>query len=206
MYGYTFSFFPTLVYFCYFNSLFSFYILWPLQLEFVRDSFNIQPFITRSSIGFVWRCYLFNTLESILMFCVRWCCSVIQSRPTLCNPMDCSTSGFPVHHQLPELILKLMSIELVMPSNHRVRCRPLLLLPSDIPSITVFSHESVLHIRWPKNWGFSFNISPFNEYSELVSFRMDWLDLLAVQGTLKSLFQHHSSKASVLPCSAFFGA
>ena len=104
MYGYTFSFFPTLVYFCFFNSLFSFYILWPIQLEFVRESFNIQPFITHSSIGFVWRCYLFNNLESILMFCVRWCCcSVPQSRPTLCNPMDRSTPRFPVLHHLPEL-------------------------------------------------------------------------------------------------------
>ena len=92
----------------------------------------------------------------------------------------------------------------VMPSNHRVRCRPLLLLPSDFPSITVFSHESVLHIRWPKNWGFSFNISPSNEYWGLISIRIDWLDVLAVQRTPKSLLQHHSSKVSILQCSAFF--
>ena len=99
---------------------------------------------------------------------------------------------------------KLMSIESVMPSNHLILCCPLLLSPSIFPSIRIFSNESVLHIRWPKNWSFSFNISPTNEYSGLISFRMDWLDLLAVQGTLKSLLQHHSSKASILPCSAFF--
>ena len=97
-----------------------------------------------------------------------------------------------------------MSIESVMPSNHLILCHPLLLLPSIFPSIRVFSNESALHIRWPKNWSFSFNISPSNEYSGLISFRMDWLDLLAVQGTLKSLLQHHSSKASILRCAAFF--
>ena len=90
-----------------------------------------------------------------------------------------------------------------MPSNHLILCRPLLLLPSIFPSIRVFSNESVLHIRWPKYWSFSFNISPSNEYSGLISFRMDWLDLLAVQGTLKSLLQHHSSKSSILRLSAF---
>ena len=98
---------------------------------------------------------------------------------------------------------KLMSMESVMPSNHLI-CHPLLLLPSIFPSIRVFSNESVLHIRWPKYWSFSFSISPSNEYSGLISFRMDWLDLLAVQGTLNSLLQHHSSKASILWCSAFF--
>ena len=97
-----------------------------------------------------------------------------------------------------------MSIELVMPSNHLILCHPFLLLPSIFPSIRVFSNESVLHIRWPKYWSFSFSISPSNEYSGLISFRMDWLDLLAVQGTLKSLLQHYSSKASILQCSAFF--
>ena len=101
-------------------------------------------------------------------------------------------------------LLRLMSIELVMPSNHLILCHPLLLLPSILPSIRVFSSESVLHIRWPKYWSFSFSISPSDEYSGLISFRMDWLDLLAVQGTLKSLFQHSSSKASVLRHSAFF--
>ena len=97
-----------------------------------------------------------------------------------------------------------MSIELMIPSNHLVLCRSLLLPPSIFPSIRVFSNESVLHIRWPKNWSFSFSISPSNEYSGLISFRMDWLALLAVQGTLKSLLQHHSSKASILWHSAFF--
>ena len=117
--------------------------------------------------------------------------------------MDRSTPG------LPSIInsrssLKLISIESVMPSNHLIFCRPLLLPPSIFPSIRVFSKESALHLRWPKYWSYSFNISPSNEYSGLISFRMTWLDLLAVQGTLKSLLQHHSSKASVLPCSAFF--
>ena len=97
-----------------------------------------------------------------------------------------------------------MSIKSVMPSNNLILCHPLLLLPSTFPSIRVFSNESVLHIRWLKYWIFSFSISPSNEYSGLISFRIDWLDLLAVQGTLKSLLQHHSSKASILQCSAFF--
>ena len=97
-----------------------------------------------------------------------------------------------------------MSIVSVMPSNHLILFRPLLLLPSIFPSIRVISNESVLHIRWPKYWSFSFSISPSHEYLGLISFRMDWLDLLAVQGTLKSLLQHHSSKASILRCSAFF--
>ena len=101
-------------------------------------------------------------------------------------------------------LLKLMSIESVVPSNRLILCCPLLLLPSMFPSIRDFSKESVLPIRWPKYWSFSFSISPYNEYSGLISFRMDWLDLLAVQGTLKSLLQHHSSKASILWCSAFF--
>ena len=97
-----------------------------------------------------------------------------------------------------------MSIEVVMPSNHFILCRPLLLLPSIFPNIRVFSNESALHIRWPKYWSFSFSISPSNEHSGLISFRMDWLDLLAVQWTLKSLLQHNNSKASILRCSAFF--
>ena len=100
-------------------------------------------------------------------------------------------------------LLKIMSIKSVMPSNHLILCRPLPLLPSILPSIRVFSNESALHIKWPKYWSFSFNISPSNEYSELTSFRIDWFDLLAVQGTLKSLLQHHSSKASILRHSAF---
>jgi len=101
-------------------------------------------------------------------------------------------------------LLKFMSIELVMSSNHLILCPPLLLLPSIFLSIRIFSNKSVLHIRWPKYWSFCFSISPSNEYSGLISFRMDWLDLLAVQGTLKSLLQHHSSKASIPRCSAFF--
>ena len=101
-------------------------------------------------------------------------------------------------------LFKLMSIESVMPSNHLIRCHPLLLPPSIFPSLRIFSNESVLPVRWPKYWSFSFSISPSNEYSGLISFRMDWLDLLFVQGTLKSLLQHHSSKASILWCSAFF--
>ena len=104
----------------------------------------------------------------------------------------------------PRVYSKLMSIESVMSSNHLILCCPLLLLPSIFPSIRVFSNESVVHIRWPKYWSFSFSISPSNENSGLTSFRMDWLDLLAVQGTLQSLLQHHSSKASILWCSAFF--
>ena len=129
--------------------------------------------------------------------------SVAQSCLTLCNPMDWSTPGLPVitNSQRP---LKLMSIESVMPSNHLILCRPLLLLPSILPSIGVFSNESVLHIRWPKYWSFSFSISPSDVYSGLISFTMGWLDLLAIQVTLKSLLQHHSSKALVLQCSAFF--
>ena len=115
--------------------------------------------------------------------------------------MYCSMLGFPVHHQLH--MLKLMCMEPVMPSNHLILCRPILLL-SIFPNIRVFSNKSALRIRWPKYWSFSFNISPSNEYSGLISFRMDWLDILAVQGTLKSLLQHHSLKASILQHSAFF--
>ena len=118
--------------------------------------------------------------------------------------MDCSTPGFPVLHHLPRSLPKFMSIESVMSSNHLILCCPLFFLPSIFPSIRVFSNESVLHIRWPKYWNFSFSISLSNEHPGLISFRMDWLDLLAVQGTLKSLLQHHSSKASILQCLAFF--
>ena len=124
------------------------------------------------------------------------------SCPTLCNPMDCRTSGLPVHCSWS--LLKFMPIELVMPYNHLILCCPLLLLPSVPPSIRVFSNESTLHIRWSKYWSFSFNLSPSNEPPGLISFRLGWLDLPAVQGTLKSLLQHHSAKASILRCSAFF--
>ena len=105
---------------------------------------------------------------------------------------------------ISQSLLKLMSIESVMPSNHLIFCRPLFLLPSIFPSIRDFSNESVLHIRWPKYWSFSFGIHPSNEFSGLISFRIDWFDLLAIQGTLKSLLQHYSSKASILQCSTFF--
>ena len=129
--------------------------------------------------------------------------SVAQSRVTLCDPMNCSTPGLPVHHHLPEFT-QLTSIESVMPSSHLILCCPLLLLPPILPSIRVFSSESTLHMRWPEYWSFSFSIIPSKEHPGLISFRMDWLDLLAVQGTLKSLLQHHSSKASILRHSAFF--
>ena len=129
--------------------------------------------------------------------------SVTQSCLTLCDPINHSTPGFPVHHQLPEFtqthIHKLMT-----PSSHLILCRPLFFLPPIPPSIRVFSNESPLHMRWPKYWSFSFSIIPSKEIPGLISFRMDCLDLLAVQGTHKSLFQHHSSKASILWPSAFF--
>ena len=143
------------------------------------------------------------SLESI---CIDLMFSSVQFNRSFvsdCDPMDCNTSGLPSitnSRSLP----KLMSIELVMPSNHLILCHLLLLQPSIFPSIRVFSNESALRIRWPKYWIFSFNISPSNEHPGLISFRMDWLDLLAVQGTLKSLLQHHSSKASILLSSAFF--
>ena len=117
--------------------------------------------------------------------------------------MDCNTPSFPAHHQLLELT-QIMSIELVMPSNHLILCCPLLLLPSNFPSTRNFSNESVLCISLSKYWSLSFSISHSNEYSELISFRIDWFDLLSVQDTLKRLLQHHNSKASILQCSAFF--
>ena len=135
------------------------------------------------------------TSSSILQFS-----SVFQLCPTLCNPIDikaCQASRSITNSQS---LLKLMSIKSVMPSNHLILCRPLLPLTSVFPSIRVFSNESVLCVRWPKYWSFSFSISPSDEYS----FKIDWFYLLAFQGTLKSLFQHHSSKSSILPHSAFF--
>ena len=129
--------------------------------------------------------------------------SVTQLCATTCNPMDCSTPGFPVHHQLPKFAQTHVHHvgDAIQPF---ILCCPLLFLPSVFPSIRVFSNESGVHIRWPKYWSFSFNISPSNEYSGLISFRIDWFDLLAVQGTLRSLLQHHSSKASILQQSVFF--
>ena len=141
-------------------------------------------------------------------FSSNWTCSaqfssVIRSCLTLCDPMNRSMPGLPVYHQCWSL-LKLMCIKSVMPSSHLILWRPLLLLPSIPPSIRVFSNESTLRMKWPKYWSFSFSISPSNEHPGLIPFRMDWLDLLAVQGTLKSLLQHHGSKASILRRSAFF--
>ena len=129
--------------------------------------------------------------------------SFTQSCPALCDPMNCSTPGLPVHPNSQSL-LKFMPIESVMPSSHLILCHPLLLLPPVPPNIRVFSNESTLCMRWPKYWSFSFNISPSHEHPGLISFRMDWLDLFGVWGTLKSLLQHHSSKASILWHSAFF--
>ena len=152
-------------------------------------------------------CFLFFLFKVIVVsiFFFFWSSSlqfssVAQSCPTLCNPIDCSTSCLPVHHQHPEFTQTQVHWvgDAIQPSH------PLLLPPLIFPSIRVFSNESVLHIRWPKFWSFSFSISPSNEYSGLISFTMDWLDLLTVQRTLKSLLQHHSSKATILRCSAFF--
>ena len=148
------------------------------------------------------------------MFCVRksysWLLMSLQfSSVQLLSGVSLFATPWTAAHQASlsitnsQSFLKLMSIKLVMPSNHLVLCHPLLLLPSNFPSIRVFSKESVLRIRWPKDWSFNFSISPSNEYSGLISFRMDWLDLLAVQGTLKSLLQHRSSKASIHWRSAF---
>ena len=135
---------------------------------------------------------------------MNWYLSVqLLSHVRLYDLVDCRTPGLPVHHQFPGFT-QTMSIESVMPCNHLILCHPLLLPPSVFPSIRVFSNESVLCIRWPEYWSFSFSISTSNEYSGLISFRMDWLGLLAVHGAVKSLLQHHSSKASILRRSAFF--
>ena len=141
---------------------------------------------------------LFNLQDSNVSYC---CCSVAQSCPSLWLH-GLLQASLPCPSPSPGVLLKLMSIESVMPSYHLILCRPLL-LPSIFPRIRVFSNESALCIRWPKYWSFSFSISPSSEYSGLIFFRIDWFDLLAIQGTLKSLLQHHSSKASILQCSAF---
>ena len=124
-------------------------------------------------------------------------CSVTQSYLTLCDPRTAAHQAS-LSFTISRRLLRLMSVESVMPSNHLIFCHPLLLLPSIFPSIRIFSNESALHIRWPKYWSFSFSISPSSEYSGVISFRIDWFDFFAVQGTLKSLLQHHSSKASAL--------
>ena len=138
-------------------------------------------------------------IDSFLFLLVQFN-SVAQSCLTLCDPMNRSTPGLPVHHQLPEFTDSTDA----MPSSHLILCRPLLLLPLIPPSIKVFSSESTLRMRWPTYWSFSFSIIPSKEHPGLTSFRMDWLDLLALQGTLKNVLQHHSSKASILQRSAFF--
>ena len=139
----------------------------------------------------------------IYMYTYVYISSVAQSCPTLCDPMNCSMPGLPVHHQLQDFTQT--HVHWVSdPSNYLILCHPLLLLHPIPPSIRVFSNDSTLRMRWPRYWSFSFCTSPSNEHSGLISFRMDWLDLLAVQGTLKSLLQHHSPKASILQHSAFF--
>ena len=143
-------------------------------------------------------CYVFHNTV-----CCCCCCSPAKLCSTPCNPENCSAPGSSVLHDLLSF-LKLMSIESMMPSNHPILCCPVLHLPSIFPSIMVFSNESDLCSRWPKYWSFSFSISDSNEYSGLISFRIDWLDLLLVQGTLKGLLQHHSLKASILWHSVFF--
>ena len=147
----------------------------------------------------MWFMYQFSSFQSFSS--VRFS-SVAQSCPTLCDPMNRSTQAS-LSITNSQGLLKLMSVESVMPSIHLILCCPLLLLPPIPPSIRVFSNESTLRMRWPKYWSFSFSLSPSNEYPGLISFWMDWLDLLAVQGTLKSLLQHHSSKASIFRSSAF---
>ena len=146
--------------------------------------------IIMHSWGFMihWKILSVQSLSCVWLFAIPWT-TALQASLSITNSRS---------------LLTIMSIESVMPSNHLILCHPLLLLPSIFPSIRVFSNESVLLIRWPKYWGFSFSISPSNEYSGLIFFRINWLDLLAVQGTLESLFQHHSSKASILQHSAFF--
>ena len=146
---------------------------------------------TQKWVGFKVLCYVFSSVQSlscVRLFVTPWT-AARQASLSITNSQS---------------LLKLMSIESVMPPNHLILCRPLLLPPSILPSIRVFSSGSALHIRWSKYWRFSFSVSPSNEYSGLISSRMEWLDLLAVQGTLKSLLQHHSSKASILRCSTFF--
>ena len=159
---------------------------------------NKQVRVVDSMILFTYLCMFWNMINNAIQFS-----SVTQSCPILCNPKNSSTPGFPVHHQLSELAQTHVQ-QVGVPSSHLILFCPLLLLPSFFPSIRVFSSESVLCIRWPKYWSFSFSISSSSEYSGLISITIDWFDLLAVQGTLKSLLQHHSSKASFLWHSVFF--
>ena len=167
-----------------------FSLLWylPIVLEchHVDETLNKTPRLGLCPLTELWSQFS-SVAQSCLIFVTPW-------TPTCQGSLSITNS---------QRLLKLMSIQLVMSSNHLILCHPLLLLPSIFPSLRVFSIESVLQIRWAKYWSFSFSISPSNEYSGLISFRMDWFDLFAVQGTLKSLLQHHSSKASILLCSAF---
>ena len=174
----------------------------PIHCNIMSDFLLLQRIIEVCKAMFLSKINMYVQFMYMVIYISQFS-PVAQSCLILCDPMDCSTPGLLVHHH-SQSSLKLMSIESVMPSNHLILCRPLLRLPSIFPSIRVFSNESALCIRWPECWSFSFSISPSNEHPGLISFRMDWLDLLAVQGTLKSLLQHHSSKASILLCSAFF--
>ena len=148
-------------------------------------------------------CCRISSMVWMLLPISSTCVTTSTSVSNSLRPHESQHARPPCHRQVLEST-QTMSIETVMPSSYLILCHPLLFLPSIFPSIRVFSNESLLRIRWPKDWSFSFSISPSNEYSGLTSFRIDWLDLLAVQGTLKSLLQHHSSKASILRCSAFF--
>ena len=172
------------------RDLFQYYLLCK-SIEITVSPFSKWSFIPLTShflkLSVPW------LLRDLLWYSSVQFSSVAQSCPTLCDPMNCSTPSLPVHHQLPEF--KLTSIESVMPSSHLILYRPLLLLPPIPPSIRDFSNELTRRMRWPKYWSFSFSIIPSKEYPGLISFRMDWLDLLAVQGTLKSILQHHSSTA-----------
>ena len=148
---------------------------------------EIAVFFLKETVWETWICVQFSRSVVSWLFATPWT-AARQASLSITNSRS---------------LLKLMSVEPVMSSNHLILCRPLFLLPSIFPGIRVFSSESALHIRWPKYWSFSFSINPSNEYTGLISFMIDWLDLLAIQGTLKSLLQHHSSKASILRCSAF---
>ena len=163
----------------------------PLGISFIVNDFCLFPSHFNSlamSFNVMVQFSSVQSLSHVPLFAIPW----TTARQTSLSITNSQT------------LLKLMSIELVMPSNYLILCHPLLLPPSIFPSIRIFSNESALHIRWPKYWSFSFSISPSDEHSRLISFRMGWLDLLAMQGTLKSLLQHHSSKASILWRSAFF--
>ena len=177
--------------------------LWTYLLATGCSIAGRQVFSAGVMLCFHWLVVQSQDLLFVIPF--LWCESVQSlSCLTLCDPTDCSTPAFSIHHQLPEYTQTHVYCESVMPSNHLIFYRSLRLLPSLFPSIRVFSNESILRIRWPKYWSFNFSINPSSEYSGLISFRIDMLDLLADQGTLKSLLQHHSSKTSILRHSAFF--